>query len=397
MPAVKSRQEFYDIIITELGNQTELITDTSVGSLTDIIGGITAQALSEVSQLAVEEYAKTFFETANGPDVTGEEDELENLAVDHFGDSFARPSATKAVGTVTFSRDNADAGEVSIDAGTVVTTAANSNGEKIRFVTTAAATMGAVATSVDVAIEAETAGTSGNVAIGKIVEIETTLTDSSIGVTNAAAMSGGTNRETDAQYRETIRNLLQSLKGATLAALQATAAAVSGVNTATAIEENVSVIQYDIGAEAIADGAEFFRLPYAKIYIAGSDGTANDALVALVQTAIDAVRAAGVKVEVIGATALSLNWSASYTLDPEGPNYDTLSSDPTLVEDSMTAYVTGLAIGADFDREAADASILAIWGSAGTGDLTAFETQTPVGDISVDANEKLVPGTVEVV
>jgi hypothetical protein len=63
----------------------------------------------------------------------------------------------------------------------------------------------------------------------------------------------------------------------------------------------------------------------------------------------------------------------------------------------MIDYLNNLAIGADFIRATADAYILAIWGPAGTDDLTAFATSTPIGDVVAAADEKIVPGTVEIV
>lgn len=397
MTQVLTRQELFDMFITELQNQSSKLTDTSDGSIVDLLAGVTAQVLSEVNQLTVDEFKKTFFETANGPAVTGGADNLETLAVDHFGDSFARPAASKATGTVTFSRPNDDEGEVTIPAGTVVETEADANGEKQQFETDTEAKLGATDLSVDADVTAQEAGTDGNVAASKITGIESTLTDSSITVTNSAAMSGGADEESDAEYRETIRDKLQSLKGATLSALESKAKSVSGVSTATAIEKYLPVIEYDIGGASIAAGAEFFRLPYGKIYIADTNGNASDSLVSSVQDEIDDFRAAGVKVEVIGASAVSINWEAEYTLDPGGPNYTELSSDATKIVDSMKQYLADLAIGTDFVRDDADAAILAIWGSGGTGDLTAFSTKSPVGDVTIQENEKAVSGTVKVI
>lgn len=392
-----TREEFRQLFIDELAGADTPLTDDNEGSIVDIVSGVAAEMASEVAQLIVEEFGKTFFGTAEGPETTGGTDYLEVLAVDHFGPAFARPAAQKATGEVTFSRANDDAGAVTIAAGTVVETAANANGETTRFVTTAEVELDADDLTVIAQVEAEDAGTGGNVAPTTVNRVVTTLTDATITVSNVASMTGGTNQETTAQYRETIRSLLNSLKGATLLALESAALAVAGVSTATAIEKMIPVIQYDIGGSAIEPGAEFFRIPYAYIYIAGPNGTASDALVSSVQLDIDSKRAAGVKVEVVGADAIALNWSASYTLDPGGPNFATLSSDSSQISDSMEQYIADLPIGTDFVRVTAEAAILAIWGPAGTGDLTAFETVAPVGDVSVDENQKLVAGDVEIV
>lgn len=395
MGTMLTRQQLYDLFVTELQAQQSRLTDTSEGSLIDVLAGITSQVLSEMSELTVAEFAKTFFDSADGPEVTGSSDDLQTLAVDHFGDSFARPAATKAAGTVTFSRVSAAAGDCTIPAGTTLATAANANGEKTRFVTTAEVTM--TATSIDAIVECTTAGVGGNVAADKVITVESTLTDASITVNNDEVMSGGDDEQNDAQYRETIRNQLKSLKGATLSALQATALTVAGVETATAIEELMTAIQYNIGTGLPVPGAAYFQFPFARIYIADVNGTASDTLVEDVQAAIDAVRAAGVKVTVIGADAVTQNWTASVTLNAGGPNFAELSSSKTKLLATMSQYIAGLAIGTGFNRTAAQNAVLAIWGPAGTNDLTAFTISAPIGDVAITATQKLVAGTMSIV
>ena len=155
-----------------------------------------------------------------------------------------------------------------------------------------------------------------------------------------------------------------------------------------------TVVQWDAAEEETV--GDPFKIGRVKLYVADANGTANAALVALVQAAVELVRAAGPQVEVIGATAVSLNWTASLTLDPGGPNYATLSSDTSMIEDDMESYINALEIGADFDRNAARAYILGRWGSAGSGDLTEFNISSPTGNVAVDENEKLIAGTITI-
>ena len=241
------------------------------------------------------------------------------------------------------------------------------------------------------------AGTDGNVQAGKVTQIETALTDSSVTVTNASGFAGGGAAETDAEYRETIRDLIRRIRGATKQAIESAAKTVAGVVTATAIEVEKAVIEFDIALDDILSGAEYFRIPFARLYIADSNGTASGALIQDVYDALEDVRALGVRVQVLPATAVGLNWTASITLDPGGPNYSELASDPQAIIDSMTEYINELAIGANFVRATADAAILAIWGPAGTGDITAFSTSVPSGDVDTEAEEKLIAGTVSIV
>lgn len=390
---MKSQQEYYELFINEVQSQDPSLTDTHEGSKLDIIGGAVSTGLEEIKADLVDEFAKTFIETANGPQITGGPDDLERLLVDHFGDRFARPEATFAKGVVTFSRANADAGDVLIEAGTVVKTAPNAAGVSQRFEVEANVTL--TGTSINASVNALSAGPDGNVVIGAITQIETSLTDSSVTVTNAAAFSGGEDELDDAEYREYARNLLQTLKGATLAAIKAVALTVPGVEVATGAEFIQTVIEWDVpNGEPVG---EPFKIVRVKLFIADANGSASDPLIEDVEEAVAPIRAAGVQVEIFGATALSQNWSISIVLDPSGPNYATLQNDISMIEDSMAKYIQDLEIGEDFNRAAAKQYLLDIYGPAGTEDLTSLTMLSPTGDVSVSEDEKLIPGTMSVV
>jgi len=392
MPNLKSTQDYLAIAVAEVKSQASELTDFYEGSINDIILGAFLTAVEEAVAVTVSEFKKTFFDTASGPEVTGGVDDLENLAVDHFGSDFARPAAQKATGVVTFSRANTAAGNVTIAAGTVVKTPPDANGETQSFEVISGVTL--TGTEISASVRAVVAGTPGNVEADTVTVIESTLTDPSVTVNNAAAMSGGAAEQTDALYRQTIKNQLLQLRGATKSSIEAKAKTVSGVEQATALESLQTVIEYDPSDGSTSGG--HFQVARARLYIADANGTANAALVDLVEAAIESVRALGVRVDVIGATAVSLDWTASITLNPAGPNYGTLQTDASDIEQSMTQYVQELAIGADFDRAAARTAILAQWGPAGSNDLTDFVISVPSGDVATASNEKLTPGTISV-
>lgn len=387
---MRTQQELLELFVTELQNQNPDLTDTEIGSIIDVLGGALSTAVYEIQQLTIDEFRKTFFDTANGPEVTGSTDDLEILAVDHFGDDFKRPEAVKSTGVVAFSRPNADAGNVSILAGTVVKTPANAAGTSERFETESDVTLTGL--SINASVVALVAGPSGNVQANKVTQIETSLTDPSVVVTNAAPFAGGEAEQNDADYRETIRTLLQSLKGGTLEAIQAKALTVGGVEFAKAIEFLQYVKEWDIGG-GIPVG-DYFALPRVKLYVADANGIASLGLVQSVQTAVDTVRAAGVRVEVLAAIALSQNWQGSITLNPSGPNFPVLSVDPQMIIDEMVKYIQDLPIGSGFNRAAAKNYIMGLFGPSGTDDLTNFSTSTPSGDVTATANQKLIPGTI---
>ena len=390
--ALSSFSEFYDAFIVELQNQRPDLTDVEIGSINDVLAGVFAAGVTEVTATLVDEFKKTFFATANGPEITLGADDLQTLAMDHFGSAFARPDAVKSTGTVQFSRE-IDGADCVIPAGTIVKTVQNAAGTSVRFETVLAVTMTGL--TVNASVRAVVAGVSGNSAADTVTQIESTLTDPSIEVTNDDAFVGGAAAENDEEYRETIRLLLETLKGGTLAAIEATALTVAGVELAKGIEALQAVIEWDLDDEVTV--GDYFLLPRAKLYIADANGTASDLLVSDVQTAINVARAAGVRVDVIAATALELDWSASLTLNPAGPNFAELSDDTSLITDYMQKYLQDLAIGTGFSRAAARLYILAKFGASGTNDLTNFATVTPSGDVTGVVNQKIIPGTMSTV
>lgn len=387
---VKSQQQFYDQYKNEVLALSSELTDFSDGSMHDVINGALSTCLNEVTELIVSEFVKTFFGLAEGAD-------LEFLAVDHFGDDFARPKANAATGSVVFSRPDTAAGDVVIPDGTIVKTEKDANGEEIRFKTTEEVTM--TGTSVTAKIEAMEAGKIGNItSTGKIIVIESTLSDASISVTNSTNTAGGVNAPTDDEYRVIIKNLIVALAGATEAAVEGSALAVAGVSLVALTTEEKVVIEYDIGTSAIKSGATYFRIPYPVIYIADADGNSSASLIEDVENALVFTKAAGVRIIVKGAVPVSFNWTGSLTLNAGGPNFTELSSDLSKIIDTMTDYVNkSLAIGQGFNKANANAYILSIWGPSGTNDITSFSTSIPSGNVSINANEKLIANTVQIV
>lgn len=395
----KTQQELYDLYKTTFQDFAPDLTDWTEGSELDTEGGVFSVAGTEFTRVMINLFNKCFFDLALGPDENnGGPDDLQTLAVDHFGSSFARPQAVAAIDVATFSRANNSAGSVLIPAGTVIKTQPDANGNVQRYTTNSAVTLTNNSSSTDlsiaVAITAVVAGAAGSATSSTIVVIESTLLDSSIVVTNAGNATGE-DAQDSSTYRETIRNLILALAGATASALQAKALTVPGVVTATAIEQAITVIQYNIATQATV--GSYFRLPVPILYVADETGTANVALLNAVIAAISVTRACGVIIQVLPATAVTVNWTSSITLNPSGPNYATLSVNAQNILNSMTDYINALPIGTSFVRATANAAILAIWGAAGTNDLTAFTTSLPSGDVAATATQKMIAGTVSIV
>lgn len=389
----QSAEEFLQIYTDEVIAEADDLTDFSEGSIHDIIGGAFTLCLNEISELTVSEFTKLFFNTASGPEITQGEDDLQNLAVDRFGDNFKRPGASSSSVTLTFSRANTDNGNVVIPIGTIAKTEKDLNGNEISFTTLEAATLTGL--SVNVSARATTTGTGTNVDPGLIVVIESALTDSSVVVSNAAKAAGGGAAESDAEYRETIRSLIDSLAGATKAAIKGALLAVPEISFVTLLEINMPVIEYDIALDDIKAGSSFFRIPFPVTYIADQNGASSPELIALAQEAIAGVKACGVSVNILGATSQSFSWNASITLKPTGPNYTELAQDPQKIIDTMIEYIdSGIDISSGFIRSQANAQILNIWGPNGTNDLESFITNLPSGNVVGAPGVKLIADNV---
>ncbi len=117
---VKSQQELYDLWITELQDEGTVLTDTLEGSINDGLGGVFSVAGLELERYILLSFNKTFFSLAGGPVETGGPDDIQTLAVDHFGAAFSRPQAVAAIDTETFTRPSNAAGSCVINAGTIV-------------------------------------------------------------------------------------------------------------------------------------------------------------------------------------------------------------------------------------------------------------------------------------
>lgn len=388
--AIRTRQELYEIIKNEITTTDSSLTDFEEGSILDAITGASSTAISEAIDLLIQQFNKTYIDLAQGPEETGGDDDLQTLAVDQYGDAFARPEPSKAIGVVTFSRPTSGAGDVSILAGTIVKTSTDANGGSQRFTTLLDVKM--VGLTINASIQAVEVGPKGNVDSGKVSVIETTLTDPTVVVANSDPTSGGANQLDTETYRQRIKNMIAQLQGATSAAIVAKALSVPGVASAKPAEFIQRVIGYNPAAGTTF--GESFLIVRSKLYIADVNGAANDALVALVQSEISKVKAAGVRVEVIGAVGASLDWTAAVILNPSGPNYSVLQSDLSLIEETMKIYVNAIPIGDGFSKAAADAAILSVWGPAASNDLVSFSTTLPAGSIAGAEGFKLIPGTV---
>ena len=337
------------------------------GFMLDILAGINATAGEEAVRFALELFSRTFIRTASG-------DALDELADDHF--SLTRRKGSAAIGKVKFQRVSASAGPVFIEAGTRVATSSG-----LAFKTTTPVVMtGPTGLSIVVDVVAEITGSGGNAARGSITQILDPLSDSTVTVNNAWAagigdpggewMAGGSDLETDAQFRKRIREYLATLRRGTVAAL-AYGAKIAGV-----LEATVDDTAYP-----------------PRIFIADAlDGAGLAGNEALRQAVVDELvnwRAAGVQVNVEIATVVQQSIDVSLTFAAGADTGSVIS----VMRSSILAAVGNLGIGDTLYSST-------LISSARVPGIVDVQLNTPAGNVAPGAaqlirtaNEKITVST----
>lgn len=229
-----------------------------------------------------------------------------------------RQTANKASGNVTFTIDDAIATDLVIEAGNVVTCSSN---YELTFTTTSDITIVAGQTSASGAITADTGGLAGNVAIGVIDTLEENTTGENITVTNAAALTGGTETEGDEDYRVRILEAGKATAMGNIAWYKSIVNAITGVHDSlvlnTPFDENFTMI----------------------IYVNGDSKPTPDALITTVEEAFST------ETNMIGGMSLQIS-KPSYTVQnitadvtiQSGYSFSTVQAN---IVSNITAYFQG--------------------------------------------------------
>jgi hypothetical protein len=356
------------------------LTDWSAGSINDMLAGASACVGTELQFYIANGFSKTLIANT-------EAEEMDELVVDHYGEEFARTGDVPAVGIVKVTRTVTTAAET-LDAGTVVQTDTPTGGSPITFTTDIDLDFVIGQAVGYVAITAENAGTAGNIEDGDITTISPAITGWS--VTNEEPTAGGAQRLTDSEYQDFVGDKISEARGATDSGIEAKLRGVPGIVNATVHTRFQAVKNWNIASGAVEGAA--YTVVRSICYIADANGTANPALVAKAEEALAGEKAAGANIDIIAASAQSMDWTASYTLNGAGPNFGSLSVDSSPIKQTMRDYIDNLGIGDDFSRSSANAYVLSVWGPSGSNDISAFTTSVPSGDVSTGENVKLVAG-----
>lgn len=275
--SIPTADELYALYKAEVLARNPGLTDWESGSVLDALDGASVIVGDQVIRIVIDQAKARYIATAVGSDL--------DAAVTDLYPSLTRKAASGAVGTLAFARGTNTAG-ITVPAGTLAS--ATVAGVTLTYATDEELAIPAgVVTDEGGSVTATCTltGAAGNANSGVITTIVSTIADDITGdmtVTNTGRFVGGSDAESDDAYRARAQAYPSTLALGTVDAIQLAAIGVPGIFTASVDESSLPDVVY--------------------VYIADADGYSNAAQVTAAQTAVDAVRAAGVLVTVLAAS-----------------------------------------------------------------------------------------------
>ena len=173
--------------------------------------------------------------------------------------------------------------------------------------------------------------------------------------------------------------------------LEGAAKIVPGVADAKLVKKLVSVGTLT-SAGVLQTTPTRFNTIINTLYVAGTNGQANDAILELVKRNVNNQLSAGEIVTFSSATPQSIDWSVTLTFTSSADAI-ALSKKRAELKQAFEQAINDLRIGDDFERTAMATKVLT--DNNWTG-LFTVETSTPAGDITITTNQKPIAGTVTV-
>jgi len=300
---------------------------------------------------------------------------------------FTRLAATAAAGTVTFSRSVAAGQDYLIPQGTVVATA-----DGVEFQTIADVTLVAGQTTRTASVVAGVTGAASNVAATSVTVLRTAILGIEA-VTNAAAMTGGTDEESDDTRQIRFQEFIASLARSPIAGVEAGAKTVRLLDSAGGIVERVAVAK--VVEEYLTDPSK--PVGTATLYIDNGAGSASAPLIATCQQVIDGYtdtagnavigyKAAGVVITVEAVTSVTQNVICVVTLLPNALLADVTAA----LKVAASGVFDGLSIGGSLDWEQLLATLIRVTG------VKTLTLSTPSADVSCLSGQRIRLGTMTV-
>lgn len=364
MPDIPSFSDLFRVGRDEVLSKNAKLSRDAVereGMDANILVAAAAAMADEVAGQVAELQAAIFLDSAK-------RDALDRLVFDRYG--LIRKAAAASVGSVQFSTSSVSTVTFDIPVNTVLQTASG-----IQFVTSESATF--LVNSVGpytVAVRSVLAGSGLNAKSGEITSIVSQIPSSpaDLVVTNQLATFGADNAEEDEALRDRAKRFFTTARRGTLAAIEAAALGVSGVNTATAFE----------ALDAFGRPARYIQLVVADAFtkqfirydtVPPQFEVQSQVISSAVFSALDDVRPAGVFVNVqvanvvIQAVQLALAFEAGADV----------SSTALQARSAVVNYINGRSPG---DTMVA-ADILAVLELIPGLNYTGNELVSPVGDV----------------
>jgi len=304
--------------------------------------------------------------------------------IDSFGSDFGmtRLAAVAAQGSVTFSRYTPTMAGL-IPAGVTVTTSDSAMQVTVVTDTTNAAwntsqngyLLGLGVGSVTVPVTATVAGSSGNILPGTISLIANALPGIDT-VTNALALTGGLDAETDGAFRLRFQGFINSRTRATVQAVSYAATSIQqGVNCT--VQENT-------------DGNSNYTPGRFVVTVDDGSGSPPATLLAAIQAAVDAVRPVGSIFAVNGPRVVAADIALTLAI---AQGADTAIA-TAAVNGAITAFVNTLPVGTSlphsrlaqiaYDASPAVTNVTGLTLQGSTADLTAAPaTVVKIGSLAI--------------
>jgi len=350
LPSPPTTSEIVIGIMQLIAAQSGILTDTNSGSQVRAWGtsvGAVIEQQGIMNQVAMLQYA-----------VQG--------ALGIFG--ITQTQATYATGNVTFTIGAAQPTNVYIPAGTLVSTSGG-----IVFFTTSASYITAGQLSVTIGVQAQNAGTAGNVAAGSIIQVISAL-PYAITVSNGAATSGGADLEPITETLTRFNAVSQALAACTPVALAA--GVLNYTLSGTGETVKYSTCYEPWLAQAASGVTSGFTVGY-DIYVDNGSGTASNDLLSGVTNLINGTPGlgpAGVPFAVYAVNAVPVSGVVNAVAAPFFVTQTAAIT--TAIQTSVDAYFAALQFGQDVSQGA----LLAQVADATYGQVSSIEVNlTPSG------------------
>lgn len=263
------------------------------GSDANLIVGASSLMGEEVIAVIANCFQGLFVDTAIGP-------QLDRVAFDRYG--LTRFSAIPATVDLVLSRPAPGAAGIYPQGGVVQTPGGT------RFATDSEAVFAPADLSKTVSATALVTGPEGNVSDNTVTAFSDAPFDVTMSVTNPSGAAGGSDVETDAQFRGRIRDFFPTVRRGTMGAIEFGARQVPGIRVAKG---------YEIDNICSEGGADVF-LPACEVdlVVADVNGRASSSLLEQVRRILIDFRAAGIPVRVRGGTVVNttVRWFLTFTL-----------------------------------------------------------------------------------